>query len=72
MNRLGAVWDWLLFTFAVAPPIGAVTKEIRPGDDLQAGGNPGWALQEDFRELLVIFEDGFESGNLTSWSTLLP
>ena len=38
----------------------------------QADGNPGWSLAEDFKELLLIFLEGFESGDLSQWSANLP
>lgn len=34
-------------------------------------GNPGWTLAEDFKELLLIFLEGFESGDLSGWSKSL-
>ena len=36
------------------------------------GGNPGWTLAEEFKELLLIFLEGFESGNLSNWSSSQP
>ena len=34
----------------------------------QADGNPGWILAEEFKVLLLIFLEGFESGDLSQWS----
>lgn len=35
------------------------------------GGNPGWTLAEGFKEL-GLFADGFESGDTSAWSSVLP
>ena len=34
----------------------------------QPDGNPGWALAEDFKRLLTIFLDGFETADISRWS----
>lgn len=38
----------------------------------QADGNPGWTLAAEFKALLLIFLEGFESGDLSQWSASLP
>ena len=38
----------------------------------QADGNPGWTLAAEFKALLLIFLEGFESGDLSQWSGSLP
>jgi len=37
-----------------------------------AGGNPGWTLAADFRPARWIFDDGFELGSASDWSTTAP
>jgi len=36
------------------------------------GGNPGWTLTEDFKELVSIFTEDFESGDTSNWSSSVP
>ncbi len=38
----------------------------------QSGGNPGWTLAEDFKQLATVFLDDFETGSLDLWSDSLP
>ena len=37
----------------------------------QPDGNPGWALAKDFKQLLTIFMNGFETADVSQWSASL-
>lgn len=38
----------------------------------QDTGNPGWTLAAEFKQLLAVFLDGFESGSSRDWSVTVP